>query len=78
MAIFIVPMQGVSRDKGIQSRIGVRVSDIRHCDKNFERVLFVWFAYASFDFTFDFCLSLLTVTVMEKKILYQLGKARGE
>ena len=52
----------------------VRVSDIRDRNKNFERVLFVWLAYPSFDFTLDFCFSLLAVTVKWKNILYQLDE----
>ena len=57
-------------------RTGLRISDIGYCDKDFERVLFVWLADTSFDFTFYFRFPLLTVTVTEN-ILYQLGEVRG-
>jgi len=56
----------------------VRVSDIRHRDENFERVLLIRLAYASFDFPLDFCLSLLTVTAIRENILYQLDEVRED
>ena len=55
---------------------GVRVSDIRYRNENFERVLFIWFAYPPFDFTLDFCFSLLAVATIREKILYQLDEVR--
>ena len=58
--------------------IDARVSDIRYRHKNFERVLFIWLAYPSFDLTFDFCLSLLAVTVIQENILYQLDEVRED
>ena len=63
--------------KGVRIRTGLRISDVGYCDKDFERVLFVWLADASFDFTFNFCFSLFAVTVVEENILYQLGEVRG-
>lgn len=56
--------------------IGVRVSDIRHCDENFEWVLFIWLTYASLDFTLNFCFPLLTMTSIEENTLHQLDKVR--
>ena len=59
-------------------RIGVRVSDIRHRNENFERVLFVWLAYASLYFTLNFRFPLPTVTVIREEILYQLDAVRED
>lgn len=59
-------------------RAGVRVSDVRYRDEDFEWVLFIWLAYASLHFTLDFRFSLLTVTVTAEDILYQLGKVRKD
>jgi hypothetical protein len=77
MTLLVIPAQDKSvAIKRICLGIGVRVSDIRHCDEDFEWVLFIWFAYASLDFTLDFCFSLLTVTVIGEDILYQLDEVR--
>ena len=62
----------------ICSTVGVRISDIGHGDENFEGVLFIWFAYASLDFSFDFGFSLLAVAVIEENILYQLDEVRED
>ena len=59
-------------------RVGARVSDIRHSDENFERILFIWLTYASFDFTLNFCFPLLTVTGVGDNILYQLDEVRED
>ena len=56
----------------------VRVSDVRDRNENFERVLFIWFAYASFDLSLDFRFSLLTVTAIREEILYQLDEVRED
>ena len=56
--------------------IRVRVSDIRHRNENFERILFVWLADAPLDFTLDLCFSLLAVAVTRRSILYQLDEVR--
>ena len=58
--------------------IGVRVSDIRYCDENFEWVLFIWLTYASLDFAFNFRFPLLTVAVIGEDILYQLDEVRED
>ena len=56
--------------------VGVRVSDIRYCDEDFEWVLFIWLAYASLDFAPNFCFPLLAVAVIGENILHQLDEAR--
>lgn len=61
---------------GMHLGIGVRVSDVRHGNEDFERVLFVWLAYASFDLTLNFCFSLLTVADIWENALYQLDEVR--
>jgi hypothetical protein len=78
MALLVIPIQKSAAAKGTCSRICVRVSDIRHGNENFERVLFVWFAYASLDLALNFCFSLLTVTVIRGNVLYQLDEVRGD
>ena len=57
-------------------RIDARISDIRHCNENFEWVLFIWFTYASLDFAFNFRFPLLAVTGVGDNILYQLDEVR--
>ena len=56
--------------------IGVRVSDIRYCNEDFEWVLFIWLTYASLDFAPNFCFPLLAVAVIGEDILYQLDEVR--
>jgi len=56
--------------------IGVRVSDIRYCDENFEWILLIWLTYASFDFALNFRFPLLAVTVIGEDTLYQLDEVR--
>jgi len=62
----------------MRSGTDVRVSDIRYRNENFERVLLIWFAYPSFDFSLNFCFSLLTVAVTREEILYQLDEVRED
>ena len=76
MALLVITAQGSAAAKRVCLRIGVRVSDIRHRNENFEWVLFIWLAYASLDFTLNFCLSLPTVTVIREEDLYQLDAVR--
>jgi hypothetical protein len=76
MALLVIPTQESAATKRVWLGIGVRVSDIRHRNENFEWVLFVWLAYASLDFALNFCFSLPTVAVIREEILYQLDAVR--
>ena len=64
--------------EGVCSTIGVCASDIRHRDENFEGALFIWFAYASLDFTFNFSSPLLAGTVIRENVLCQLDEVRED
>ena len=79
MTLFVIP---VRKDSVAITRlflgVGVRVSDVRYCNENFEWVLLIWLAYASLYFALDLCFSLLTMTVTADNILYQLDKVRGD
>ena len=79
MALLIIPLKKKSATtKTAHSRVGIRVSYVCHCHENFERILLIWLAYASFDVTFDFCFPLLAVTVTGEENLYQLDEVRGD
>jgi len=78
MTLFVIPVQ---KDSVVMTRVcfraGVRVSDVRYRDKNFEWVLLIWLAYTSLYFTLDFRFPLLAMTVIVEDVLYQLDKVRG-
>jgi hypothetical protein len=79
MTLLIVSTQSkLTTVERVCLRIDARVSDVRHCNENLERVLFIWFPYASLDFAFNFCFPLLTVTGVGDNILHQLDEVRGD